>query len=306
MEQTLERDLIRYVPKKDLISLVKISGGASCGDTITKKSLVELLDALLTKTPKLSDEIISLIRNYKFAGKTSVSWSVPVEETCMTRDQFEKIIIDKLGSNPFENELKPEPTNLPSLNKADWLKDDLLRLEFVYIGRSQLLEVDYDYQEIWPITRANVLIRILNSSFVIESRAEFNQSRRLHNIVSDLVGVKTNIIEFSETDIERIKSRLNAKKKSAKHKKFAGDFDTVDVTAAPSIEDLDESHEYLDYLSTDEISKVMYKFNYDDSDGGHLDVTIRISKKGSIWFVNMVPEDVVSHVFSCIGEIKRI
>lgn len=265
-----------------------------------------MIETHVTTNPELVNKINNLISKYKFAGKTSISWSALQDGVYLDNNKLEKIIIEAMGSNPFKDELRPDPKRFPTLNKAVWLRENLLMLEFVYIDKPYLLEVDYDYQEIWPTRRASVLIRPYDTSFAIESRANLQQSRNLHKIVSDMLGVQANILDFSDDEIERLKLNLSAKKKAAKHKKSGGDFDTMEVTAAPTIDDLDESQEYLDSLSADELSKARYKFTYHDSDGGHLDVTIYISNKGSIWFVSEVPEEVIDHVFSSIRRVKRI
>jgi len=80
----------------------------------------------------------------------------------------------------------------------------------------------------------------------------------------------------------------------------------VEVSAAPIIDDLDESNEYQNLLSGDELKKARYKFTYTLAEGRSLDVTIYLSKRGSIWFVSEVPEEVIDYVFSCVRKIKGI
>jgi len=125
-------------------------------------------------------------------------------------------------------------------------------------------------------------------------------------MVADILDIDTHILEFTDEEIENIKMCLNAKKKAARHKRSAGDFDVVEVSAAPIIDDLDESNEYQNLLSGDELKKARYKFTYTLAEGRSLEVTIYISKRGSIWFVSEVPEEVIDYVFSCVRRIKGI
>jgi len=222
-------------------------------------------------------------------------------------EKIEELIIERAQGNPFIGDLRPSITSEPSLNRAQWLRSDLLKLEFVYADKTYLIEENYEIREIRPTRRAAILIRLLkNTPFVIESRASFKKSQYLHRTVANILGIDIYILEFTDVEIEDIKRCLNAKKKAARHKKSAGDFDTVEVSASPQLDDLDNSQEYQQLLSGDELKKARYKFVYTTNSGSLLDVTIYISKRGSIWFVSEVPEEVIDYVFSCVRRIKGI
>jgi hypothetical protein len=111
---------------------------------------------------------------------------------------------------------------------------------------------------------------------------------------------------FSDEDVRRIKEALNARKRSARHKRSGGDIDVIEMIASDTLADLDDSEEYREILSGDELRKARYSFDYTTMDGADLDITIFITNKGSIWFVSSVPEEVRDYVFSCIRSVKGL
>ena len=307
MDPYLRSELKRYVPLAELRSFIEICEGEPLRSCNTKDDAILHLDPLILSRRELINELYTIILKYKFAGKGSVSWSIPVERKKLTKSEFQDLINQRAGGDDaFTRELRPEITREPALNKAEWLEGDILRLEFVYKDRSQFVETDYSLQEIWPTRRSSILIYILNDSFIIESRADFNQASHLHRIASSLLGIDTQIIDFSDEDIERLKEMLNARKWTARHKRSSGDIDVIEMTASPTIEDLDDSEEYQRTLSGDELKKAGYRFNHTTSEGADLDITINVSKKGSIWFMSSTPEEVRDYVFSCIRDVKNL
>lgn len=311
--------LKRYVPLRELHFFLKDITGKEPISYTTKEALIVYLENLIENDSKLLEKVNELVIKYKNAGRGSVSWSIPKKENkqseensskgfknknCDKKEFITNLIIKKNSVNPFENEIRPSIGKKPSLNKCEWLRDDLLKLEFVYADKSQFIEEDYEIKEIFPTRRASILARVCDSSIILESRASFNKAKILHEMTADMLGEEYEILDFSLEDVEHLKTFLNAKKKSARHKKSAGDFDTVEVTLSPILDDLDSSKEYKDYLHDDELRKAMYKFGYITDTGSEMDVTMYVSNKGSLWFVSEVPEEVIEHVFSGIREIK--
>jgi hypothetical protein len=304
MDKYLIGELKRYVPLQELQSfLSKWSNGDPSGcDTIDDS--IRSLDSLFIRQPDLINDLSKIILRYKYAGKGSVSWSCPSKKMSIVKAGIEHLLMMKAGGNLFSGELRPIITEEPALNRATWQDKDL-RLEFVYRDRSYFIEMDYELKEIWPTKRANVLIKSLENSFVVEARADFYQAKKLHKKIASILGIQIEIVEFSDDQINELKLDLNAKKRSAKHKKAAGDIDVVEMIASETIDDLDNAEEYKKYLGNDELRKALYRFKFnaheDDSD-----FTIYISKKGSIWFVSRVPEEVRQHVFSCVRRVKGL
>ena len=146
--------------------------------------------------------------------------------------------------NPFEEEIRPQLTQKPSFNTSEWLSDDLLRLEFAYAGKAYEVEDNYEKRTIVPTKRLNSYLRLLDKTFVVETRASICESKLVYDSVSLLLGIDIVSMTFSNQDIAFIKKELNAKSKAAKHKRFGGDLDTVYVSASPELDDLDNSEEY--------------------------------------------------------------
>lgn len=318
MDVNLRKDLIRYVPNRELESTITSITKKAPKGLVTKEELIEKLDVLMKKQPEATNLVNNLVRNYRYAGKRSISWSVPAEPIKFAKDQFEKLIKERTKSEVFDRETRSTLTKTPSLSRASWLNESKSLLEFAYAGAPYLEEIDYELEEIVPTRRASVLIRFLNCSPVIEDspviegspviecRANARMSNALHERVSNILGFKTNILKFQDSDIRNIKKCLKAQKKFAKHKMSAGDFDTLDVSAAPIVPDLDDSDTYQNLCGSDELRQVRYTFSYLPQQGSRLDVTIYLTLKGHIWFVSEVPEEVIDHVFSSIAEVKGL
>lgn len=316
MESALKTQLKKNVPNSELHFFIKGVTGEEPRGYVTKEALIERLADLTVENPSLIEDVNELLIKYRYAGRGSVSWSIPTnihtddnesgEEIRLTKEDIERLIISNTNSNPFNADIRPLIDVKPALNRSRWLRDDLLNLEFVYADRTQMVEENYEIKEIKPTRRASILIRILGSSFIFESRANFNKALLLHGMASDMLNVDSEILNFDYNDVESLKMILNAQKKAARHKMLAGDFDTVEVTASPIVQDLDDSEEYKTYFDGDELRKARYRFKYVSNTGAQTDVTMYISHKGSIWFMSDVPEEVIEYVFSGIREVKRI
>jgi hypothetical protein len=304
MQKQLSQELKRSVPVWELENLIQRYDQDWSLASRTKDELIEKINSILSATPVARETIYDLVDRYKIADRGATSWSVPLEKKDLTQAEIEYLIKKKFDKDPFKQDLKPEVTNRPSLNKAEWIHEKTLKLDFVYLGKSYQIEEDYEYKTVTPTKRASAFIKILEKSFVVEGKVGFHIAQRLHTIIADLLEVETLVISFSKLEIDKIKELLNARKKFAKHKKVAGDFDVVSVTAAHTVEDLDHSDEYRNYLSADDVKEVKCAFKYQKHDGSFLEVTIHISSTGSIWFLTGVPNEILNYVFSIIRRVK--
>lgn len=312
IDKGLELDLKRYVPLSKLKELTTKWEGEEVTSR-TKDELIHRLHILVLKQhgdkkDDIMNEITQLLTEYKFAGKRAISWSIPTEELNHITNlvtYIQECFTNYCDINPFEHEIHPAVGNIPMLNKAEWLNEDLLKLQYVYAGRTRIIEEGYEPKEYRPTIRSNVSVRLMDDSFVIECRGNFQIARKLHKITSQILHIDVDIISFSDEDIEAIKRMLNGKKKGARHKRSGGDFDTVQVTAALITEDLDESQEYCKkfQLKQDEIREARFKIP-SALGGGSESFTLCINKNGSIWFMSPVSEDVVNYVFYSIRKVK--
>ncbi len=306
MNPKTRKDLKGHVPLAKLAKFVSQQDDTVSVTNLTKEQVLEKVDSLVTGDIALETEINSLLKEYKFAGKGSVSWSIPTEKFKWNSLKIESILLEKFGINPFEKEVKPEVKRKPSFNKAEWLDNEktLLMMEFVFGIQSYFIEEDYELVEVTPMQRVNAFIKITDSSFFIETRTSIQKAVTLHTMISNILSIKTTNIEFSDTDIKKIKENLEAKKKTVKHKQHSGDFDTVALVASPAIECLDESTQYQDLSKSGDVKEAKFEFEYEGINGLKLIVSFHISTRGSIWFQTSVPEEVIEYVFSTVRSVK--
>ncbi len=305
MDKAKKRNLNQYVPYRDLVAIYLDSTKQTLSEGLKKSEVIDLLENEEAKIPSISTKTDDLVIQYKFAGRTSISWSVPKEKIDLSPSEVEKILTTKMG-NPFRTELRPPITSEPKLNTADWLNPKLILLEFVYTDKELTFEENYQMKTIHPQKRARGFIRFLNSPFIIEGRANYRIARQLHEKIAQLVNTNVSHLAFTDEDFESLKEALNANKKAIKVKKFAGCFDTMSGTAAPNIADLDAEQEYQEVMGNDQIKKVRLEFDFPFRPRNTLKVSIMISSRGNIWFASMVPEEVVDHLFLRIREIKGL
>ncbi len=305
IDNAKKRNLNQYVPYRDLVAIYLDSTKKTLDEGLKKSEIIDLLESEESKVPLISKKTDDLVIQYKFAGRTSISWSVPNADIDLSHLDVEKLLTSKMG-NPFKTELHPPITNEPTLNKADWLNPKLIILEFVYSDKEITFEEDYKIKTIHPQKRAHGFIRFLNSPFVIEGRANYRISRQVHEKIAQMLNTKISHLAFSDEDFEALKLALNAKKKAIKVKKSAGCFDTMSGTASPDVADLDAEQEFQEVMGNDEIRKVRLEFDFPFRPRNILKVSMMISSRGNIWFASMVPEEVVDHLFLRIREIKGL
>lgn len=308
MDQKIKEELKGNVPLAKLADFVSQQDETIPIVNLTKDQIIEKVDNLVTGNISLETELNNLLNEYKFAGRGSVSWSVPNEEVDFSSLDIEQVLLEKFGVNPFKEEVKPEIKRQPSFNKAEWLDNDKtsLMMEFVYGLQPYFVEEDYELVKITPMRRVNAFIKITESSFFVEIRASVQKAATLHKMVSNILGIKTINVEFSEIDIRRIKENLDAHKRTAKHKQHSGDFDTIAFVASPTLACLDDSPQYQDLSDSGEVREARFEFEYKYPTGVKLNVSFHISSKGSVWFQTSVPEEVIEYVFSTVKSVKGL
>ncbi len=298
-------ELDKHVPMKALQELLdKAAGEQEFLKHSTKEVLLDEIRGLVEKKILSIKQINKLVQDYKFAGRVSVCWSIPLERTSLSKKKLEEDILSKNSANPFEEELRPQLTQKPAFNSAEWLNDHLLRLEFVYAGKSYEIEDNYKKRTIIPTKRLNSYIRLLGKSFVVETRASIRESKLVCNSVSFLLGIEVISMTFSNQDIALLKKELNGKSKAAKHKRFGGDLDTVYVSASPDLDDLDSSEEYRTNFTYGELREARLEFIYNSSSKSKIASSLHISSQGNIWFMSDVPEELIEYVFALVHKIK--
>jgi DNA-directed RNA polymerase subunit M/transcription elongation factor TFIIS len=298
-------ELDKHVPMKALQELIdEVSGNQEHPKHATKDSLLDEVKGLI-ETKELSlEQVNKLVQNYKFAGRVSVCWGIPLHRVTLSKQSIQKKIIDRSPINSFEEELKPQLTEKPAFNKAEWFDNNLLRLEFAYAGKSYEVEDNYEKRTIIPTKRINSYIRLLDKTFVVETRASIRESKLVHDSIFLLLGIEIVPMTFSNQDIAFLKQELHAKSKAAKHKRFGGDLDTVYVSASPELDDLENSEEYKQNFTHGELRETRLEFVYTTSSKQKVDTSVHVSNQGNIWFMTDVPEELIEYTFSIVRKIK--
>jgi len=293
-----------YVNVQALQQLIAEASNSQLSKHSTKDELLQKVKQLVDEQALSDDRINAVIREHKYAGKVSVCLGIPLEYTSFTKPQLDSLLRRNRDKDPFTIELQPQLTQNPSFNCAEWLSDTKLRLEFTYAGKSYELEDNYELRTITPTKRIDAYIRLLDKTFLVETRASIRETRLLHDSISLLLGVEVTAMAFSENDMAFLKRELNAKSKAAKYKRSGGELDTVSVSAAPDLDDLADSEEFREKFSDGELRETRLEFSYIKHSGHLVKVSLHISHQGNVWFISDVAEEVIEHVILAVRKIK--
>lgn len=304
MDKKLRLNIERHIPVSELeffLERFTLDEQTSHG---SKEEIITEVDKIISGEPERLEGLEKLLSQYKSAGRGSMTWGIIYEE--LSCEEIEKTLIENYGQEVFDDEIRPEVTRVPSLNRAEWMDEEkkVLRLEFAESGKRKL---EYQYYELVAVPAMKIVdcfLKISESQIVVEVRTNISSAPKYHGKIGHMLNRKVEIIEFSLLEIASIERSLKTFRKSAKHKKLSGDLDIVSVSASPTVEDLKASPEYNELLGNDEIKDARCQFVYNGKDGRETNVTIGISSKGSIWFLNEVPEEVIDHVFSVVKTAK--
>lgn len=297
-------ELGQYANVQTIQELIAEAGGKQPAKHATKEELLKEVEKLVANRSLSGDRVSSIVREYKFAGSVSVCWGLPLKYVGFTKPQLEKLLQANREINPFEAELRPQLTQKPGFNRAEWLSNTKLRLEFTYAGKSYELEDNYEFRQIVPTKRINVYLRLLKNLFVVETHCNIRETKQIHQAIFRLLGVEVTAMTFSDRDITFLKRELQAKTKASKFKRSGGEIDTVYVSAAPSLDDLEDSEEFRQKFSDGELRETRLEFVYVGESGHQTNASVYISHLGNIWFMTDVPEEVIEYVFSVVRKIK--
>jgi hypothetical protein len=297
-------ELGQYANVQAIQELIAESGGKQPAKSATKEELLKEVEQLLASQSLSGDRISAVVQEYKFAGKVSVCFGIPIEYKGFSKTQLDSLLRGNRDIDPFAEELKPQLTQKPAFNRAEWLSDTKLRLEFAYAGKSYQIEDNYELRTVIPTNRINAYIRLLDKVFLVETRASIRETKLVHDSISRLLGVEITAMTFSDQDILFLKRELNAKSKAAKYKRLGGELDTIYVSASPDLDDLDKSEEFREKFSDGELRETRLEFVYTKHSGHLTNVSIYISHQGNIWFMSDVAEEVIEYVLSVVRKIK--
>jgi len=270
----------------------------------TKDELLQEVEQLVANQVLSRDLVNAVIREHKFAGKVSVCLGIPLKYKSFTKTQLDRLLRHNRENDPFDVELHPQLTQKPAFNSAEWLSETKLRLEFTYAGKSYELEDNYELRTITPTKRIDAYIRLLDKTFLVETRASIRETKLLHESISRLIGVEVASMTFSDDDMAFLKRELLAKSRASKYKLVGGDLDTVYVSASPTLDDLENSEEFREKFSDGELRETRLEFFYTKHSGHLTRVSLHISHQGNIWFMSDVAEEVIEYVLLAVRKIK--
>jgi hypothetical protein len=270
----------------------------------TKEKLLSQVEFFVSSQMLPITRIREVVSEYQFAGKVSVCFGIPLEYRGFTKLQLDILLCANKNTNPFEGEIKPELTQKPSFNRAEWISDTKLRLEFTYTGKSYELEDDYQLRTIKPTNRVNAYIRLLDKVFLVETRANIRETKLVHDAVSRLLGVEVAAMNFSDQDFALLKHELKAKLRKATSKSSGGQLDIISVSASPEIDDLEDSEEFKEKFSNGEFRAKRLEFSYIQKSDSTANVSLYVSHQGNIWFMSDVSEAIIEYVLSAVRTVK--
>jgi DNA-directed RNA polymerase subunit M/transcription elongation factor TFIIS len=303
-DASLITELRQYANAQAIQELISEVSGQQPPKHATIDELLQQVEHLVASQSLSSDRVSSIVREYKFAGNVSVCWGIPLKYIGFSKTQLENLLQANREGNPFESELRPQLTQKPAFNQAEWLSNTKLRLEFTYAGKAYDLEDNYEFRRIIPTRRINVYLRLLKQLFVIETHGNIRETKQVHQAISRLLGVEVTAMTFSNQDITFLKRELKAKTKASKFKRLGGEIDTVYVSAAPDLDDLENSEEFRQKFSDGDLRETRLEFVYTKKSGNQTNTSIHISHLGNIWFMTDVPEEVIEYVFSVVRKVK--
>lgn len=307
MNDSLRLNLQLHVPIKELKAFIKVEKiDEKVSLSQNKIGLIEEIDKILASKPESKDYVERLVKRYKGAGRCSVSWAM--SDKPKIPQEIEKTLKDKYGDSVIKSELRPEITNKPSLNKAEWIDEEntILRLEFVEAGKERIEYVGYEIKKYYPTKFVDCFIHLGDKSLVTEVRGDLAMAEKYHKKIAYILDFDTELIKFSRVEIAEIEKTLKTDRKSATHKRLGGDLDTISVRASLQTKDLKTSSEYNKMCGNDEVHSATCKYEYRDNSGEVIIVTIDINQHGSVWFRSEVPEEIINHAFSVVKSVKSV
>jgi len=302
MEMNLKASLYLYVPFSELMRIVSNELGPAFKAN-SKDKVIEKLERICEESPSFEDHLREITANYRYAGKGSISWGF-IENEKLNKNNITQAITISNSDNIFVEAQEPELSSKPKLNRAQWISDNLLKLQFVYVDSRPITVMrDYEPETFFPTKMKNVFLKIGSGLIFIECRAAMTKAKALRKAVADMLGMQVKVITFSEEEIQQIKDNLHASLRGAKHKLLAGEIDMISFSAEPNYPDLSNSNAYSDMISESEIRKAIFRF---ENPSTQAEVTVHLSTHGGVWFVSIVPEVIIDHVFSCIRSVKGL
>lgn len=295
----LEDLLIMEVPAKSLQHISSSNKLKPGGNSI------EHYAKAIANNPQTISIGESLASIYRFAGRTAVSLYQPEQCNFFDIGDVKRYLIKKYGNEVFNNEIRPDLSDQPKLFKIHEI-DDKLILAFTFLGKEtrflrnfkltkeRLQYVDY------------VVFRF--NPFIVELRSAIGKVPIFKKVIREVLNQKEdmewfNFSELSENEAQDLKNNLGCFLTGAKHKMTEGIYDTIEVKANTTIEDLSLEVEYKQTFSGKPYRSMTFRFPFKHNYGLEELITMKISPNG-VNFSSTVSEEVIDYVIQNIMQIK--
>lgn len=275
-------------------------------DNDARLSIIEdMANIIADKKPLVGQDIAD---QFQYAGATAVNIHMVtsnISPEWKNREFFKGFLIEKYSENLFTRGLRPELSDDPKLVRAREVGDKLV-LSFSYLGSPRRVYENYEV----VIRRQQLLdyVVIHFDPFSIEIRASQSQNETFKRTMLSIMGIEDEVTwdkltKLTEQQAKQLAKRSNAKLRSAKHKMTEGVYSTKEVTANPQVEDLEAEEDYQKEFNNQPVKKKTLSFKFPYSFGFEDEVSYVITDEG-LWFRSNVGEEVISHVFNTILDIK--
>lgn len=293
------KDLREYIPK-DRIQKVIEKHNIKYPKSADWDEVLQIVAKEVKQT-----ELTELVNQYRFAGRCAVVWyGTESRNVGIDRKTTIAAISKHATSKVFAQEIRPKLSEEPQINRAYEMGDEMVCLEFVFEGKPNTVAENYEVRTYRPTIKVNGCIRI--GSLFVEARTSYHFAPKIAGKIFEILGVNGQKITLSDEDLDRLIKKLNGRLKVAKHKENQGDYDTHEVTAAPTVDDLNKSDQYISDFGGRESRKKLIYFEHDTSLGKE-EVCLEIRPQaGSFWFRSFVNEDEIKYVFQKVREVKGL
>lgn len=269
------------------------------------------IDEMATNLASSQNDIAKkLVDNYQFAGNYPFNLNIiksGLDSQWECLDNFERHLIKKYSEKIFTSGIQPKLETHPKVIKV-FKRESKLILAFAYLGQPRRI---YRYTKIETVQQQYVNYVIIHfNPFSIEVRAKQDKNDHYLDAILDILDITDkdsisfdNATKLSEKEVIELASRLKSGLKTAKHKMNVGVYDTKEVTANTTIDDLAATEEYKNEFGNQPMTSKTFRFEYRYALGYTETVSYTVTKKG-IKMNTKSGEEVFKYILDNIIEIK--
>lgn len=308
MAEQLKIDLMN-LSKPKLLSIAK-DEKIEIATTMNKDAIIDILHSKLN-----DDKLREISKDYIYAGKTSVSlWKYTIESDA-------KLILNKSniaetltklceGKKPFEKDLRPDLTNDPQINSANFLNESTCRIQFVSKGAPKRGFEGYDHKTIDTIIFTNAILDF--DSQLLEVRTDSRTAKKAAKIFFAKLN-KLDDANYTHKQFEidlnqaiKLKEAVNGYMSDHSGKEIGDEkpYGKMKMSKSPVVPDLWEDDRFqADRKSMDTTSlRIQFASPFDKDGTVSIDVS---TMQSSIYFRSFASEDDINYVFEKLMSLSN-